>query len=65
MRQIKVGRFQDGRDVIVEGLKGGETIVSDGGLLLADGVRVDIKNKNQQEQRKAEEQKDATKKDNT
>jgi RND family efflux transporter MFP subunit len=54
VRPIKVGRFQDGRDVILDGLKGGETIVSDGGLLLADGIRVDIKNKGQQDQRRAQ-----------
>ena len=45
MRPVKVGRFQDGRDLITDGLSGGETIVSDGGLLLIDGIRVDIKNK--------------------
>ena len=45
MRPIKVSRYQDGRDVVSEGLQGGETIVSDGGLLLANGIRVDIKNK--------------------
>ncbi len=64
VRQIKVGRYQDGRDVVVEGLKGGETIVSDGGLLLANGIRVDVKNKPQQE-RKAQEQPAPAKKDQT
>ena len=43
VRPVKVGRFQDGRDIILEGLKGGETIVSDGALLLIDGSRVDIR----------------------
>jgi multidrug efflux system membrane fusion protein len=43
LRPVKVARFQDGRDVIVEGLTGGETIVSDGGLLLVDGIRVDVR----------------------
>lgn len=47
LRAVKVGRFQDGRDIILEGLKGGETVASDGGLLLVDGVRVDVKNKAQ------------------
>jgi RND family efflux transporter MFP subunit len=47
LRKVKVGRFQDGRDIIVEGLQGGETVVSDGALLLADGSRVDIRNKGQ------------------
>ena len=42
-RKVTVGRFQDGRDIILDGLKGGETIVSDGALLLIDGSRVDIR----------------------
>ena len=42
-RKVNVGRFQDGRDVILDGLKGGETVVSDGALLLIDGSRVDIR----------------------
>jgi multidrug efflux system membrane fusion protein len=48
MRPVKVGRFQDGRDVIVEGLQGGETVVSDGALLLTDGARVEIRKGGQQ-----------------
>jgi RND family efflux transporter MFP subunit len=48
MRPVKVGRFQDGRDVIVDGLQGGETIVSDGALLLIDGARVEIRKGGQQ-----------------
>ncbi len=48
MRAVKVGRFQDGRDVIVEGLQGGETVVSDGALLLTDGARVEIRKGGQQ-----------------
>jgi RND family efflux transporter MFP subunit len=43
VRRIKVGRFQDGRDVVLEGLKGGEAVVSDGALLLVDGARVDVR----------------------
>jgi len=42
-RKVSVGRFQDGRDIILDGLKGGETVVSDGALLLIDGSRVDIR----------------------
>ena len=42
-RKVSVGRFQDGRDIILEGLNGGETVVSDGALLLIDGSRVDIR----------------------
>jgi RND family efflux transporter MFP subunit len=44
VRPIKVSRFQDGRDIVTEGLNGTETIVSDGGLLLVDGVRVNVRN---------------------
>ena len=43
VRPVKVARFQDGRDIVVDGLKGGETIVSDGALLLIDGSRIDIR----------------------
>jgi len=43
LRPVKVGRFQDGRDVILDGLKGGETVVSDGALLLADGSPVVVR----------------------
>jgi RND family efflux transporter MFP subunit len=43
MQPVKVARFQDGRDIIAEGLSGGETIVSDGGLLLVSGIRVDVR----------------------
>ena len=42
-RKVTVGRFQDGRDIILNGLQGGETIVSDGALLLIDGSRVEIR----------------------
>ncbi len=47
VRKVKVGRFQDGRDIILDGLQGGETIVSDGALLLAEGSRIDVRNKSQ------------------
>jgi len=42
-RKVSVGRAQDGRDIILDGLKGGETVVSDGALLLIEGSRVDIR----------------------
>mgnify|MGYP006281845891 CR=1 FL=1 len=48
IRPVKVGRFQDGRDVIVDGLQGGETIVSDGALLLIDGARIEVRKGGQQ-----------------
>ncbi len=40
LQKVKVGRSQDGRDIILDGLKGDETVVTDGALLLADGSRV-------------------------
>jgi multidrug efflux system membrane fusion protein len=43
VRNVKVLRFQDGRDVISEGLNGNETLVTDGALQLVDGGRVNIK----------------------
>ncbi len=43
VRNVKVQRFQDGRDIISEGLKGDETLVTDGALQLIDGGRVNIK----------------------
>jgi RND family efflux transporter MFP subunit len=44
VREIKVGRTQDNRDIVLEGLKGGETVVVDGAQLLIEGSRVDIRN---------------------
>ncbi len=44
VRPVKVGRTQDNRDVILEGLKGGETVVVDGAQLLVDGTKVDVRN---------------------
>ncbi len=46
LRPVKVGRYQDGRDIVIDGLKGGETIVTDGALQLVEGARVDIQNDN-------------------
>ncbi len=42
-RKITLGRFQDGRFVVTEGLKGGEDIVDDGKDFLSDGAPVAIK----------------------
>ena len=47
IRPVKVGRFQDGRDIIIDGLKGGETVVSDGALLLIDGSRIEVRKSEQ------------------
>jgi RND family efflux transporter MFP subunit len=44
VRPVKVGRTQDNRDVILEGLSGGETVVVEGAQLLIEGSRVDIRN---------------------
>ena len=46
IRQVKIGRYQDGRDIVIDGLKGGETIVTDGALQLIEGARVDIQKDN-------------------
>jgi len=43
VRGVKVARNADGESVIVEGLSGGETVVTDGQLSLRDGSRVEIK----------------------
>ena len=45
MQTVKAGRDQDGRIVIMEGLKGGETLVVDGASLLTDGAKVEIRGK--------------------
>jgi RND family efflux transporter MFP subunit len=37
---VKVARTVDGESVIAEGLSGGEVVVTDGQLLLADGIKV-------------------------
>ncbi|HRF07338.1 MAG TPA: efflux RND transporter periplasmic adaptor subunit [Xanthobacteraceae bacterium] len=43
VRGVKVARNADGESVIVEGLNGGEMVVTDGQLSLRDGSRVEIK----------------------
>jgi RND family efflux transporter MFP subunit len=40
VRNIEVGRVQEGREIVVAGLKGGETVVTDGALALTNGSRV-------------------------
>jgi RND family efflux transporter MFP subunit len=40
MTPVKVGRTFEGKSVIYEGLSGGETVVTDGQLLLANGTKV-------------------------
>ena len=44
MRPIKISRTQEGRDIVAEGLKGGESIVVEGALALVNGARVETRN---------------------
>lgn len=44
VRPVQLGRFQEGRDVVLSGLNGGETVVTDGALSLLNGSRVQIRN---------------------
>lgn len=43
LKSITPGRTVDGRTEIVDGLQGDETVVTDGQLLLNDGVKVELK----------------------
>lgn len=43
LKPVKPGRSVDGRTEIREGLAGGETVVTDGQLLLVDGAKVELK----------------------
>jgi multidrug efflux system membrane fusion protein len=44
IRPVKIGRTQDGRDIILDGLKGDETLVVDGALALSNGARIVVRN---------------------
>jgi RND family efflux transporter MFP subunit len=44
VRPVKIGRTQDGRDIVTEGLKGGESIVVEGALALSNGARIEARN---------------------
>lgn len=44
IQDVKISRFQDDRDIVIDGLKGGETIVTDGALLLVNNAKVNIRN---------------------
>ena len=48
IRPVKLGRFQDGRDIVLDGLQGGETVVTDGALQLVEGARVEVQKDNSQ-----------------
>lgn len=44
VRPVKIDRTQDGRDIVSEGLKGGESIVVEGALALFNGARIESRN---------------------
>jgi membrane fusion protein, multidrug efflux system len=44
VQPVVVGRSQDGEVVVTHGLNGGETVVVDGGLLLTEGAKVEMRN---------------------
>lgn len=43
LRDVKVARMADGLSVIADGLKEGETVVTDGQLRLAPGVKIEVR----------------------
>jgi membrane fusion protein, multidrug efflux system len=43
VRPVTVSRAQDGRDIVTEGLKGGESIVVEGALSLFNGARIETR----------------------
>jgi membrane fusion protein, multidrug efflux system len=43
VRPVTIARTQDGRDIVAEGLKGGEAIVVEGALALFNGARVETR----------------------
>ncbi|MEA2856375.1 MAG: rane fusion protein multidrug efflux system [Methylobacteriaceae bacterium] len=43
VRRVTVGRDQEGRSTITDGLSGGETVVIDGATLLIDGARIQVR----------------------
>ena len=44
IRPISLGRTQDGRDIILDGLKGDEILVTEGALALSNNARVVVRN---------------------
>ena len=44
VRSVTVARIQDTDTIITDGLKGGETVVTEGALLLSNNARVEIRN---------------------
>jgi RND family efflux transporter MFP subunit len=44
VRPVQLARFQEGREIVTSGLKGGENVVVDGALALTNGARVEIRN---------------------
>ncbi|QRG05582.1 efflux RND transporter periplasmic adaptor subunit [Xanthobacter dioxanivorans] len=45
VQPVKVGRTLEGRTVVLTGLDGGETVVTDGQLSLRNGSRVNVRNR--------------------
>ncbi len=43
VRQVTIGRTQDGRDIVTKGLNGGEAVVVEGALGLVNGSRVEAR----------------------
>lgn len=43
VRPVKISRTQDGRDIVAEGMKGGEQIVVEGALALFNGARIETR----------------------
>ena len=43
VKPIELGRFQEGRQIILKGINGGETVVIDGALALTNGGRVETR----------------------
>jgi RND family efflux transporter MFP subunit len=43
IRPVELGRFQENRQIILKGLTGNETVVTDGALALVNGARVDMR----------------------
>ena len=44
VQSVEAGRTQDGETVVLTGLKGDESVVVDGALLLIEGSKVEIRN---------------------
>ncbi len=43
VKPIELGRYQEGRQIVLKGITGGETVVVDGALALTNGARVETR----------------------